>query len=133
MTDPIELLTKNRNESRAKVLLDAASAVLQDRNVDYGMPEDNFKDITDMISIYLRGLNRELLPHDSAVFNIITKICRLKQSYRKLDHWTDIAGYSACGYRSTCATEEMKKEKKEEVKSILSDSTNSKFFNYARD
>lgn len=84
---------------RELVLEAAKTAVLQDRNVDYGNPEDNFQDIADMITIYLKNKKREgIRSEDIAVFGIIQKICRLKQSPERLDHYVDIAGYSACGY-----------------------------------
>lgn len=100
MKNPIELLQANLNEPRTKVLLEAAAAVLQDRNADYGAPEDNFTDIIDMWNIYRRGMKKEPDAKDAAVFQIIVKLCRLKQSPYKMDNWIDISGYSACGYRA---------------------------------
>lgn len=88
--------------NRARVLEFAKKAVLKDRNVDYGPPEDNFKDIADMWAIYVRNLDRPLEAHDEAIHQIIVKICRIKQSPIKFDHWVDIAGYSACGFE--CAS-----------------------------
>lgn len=83
---------------REDVLNSAKQAVLSDRNTSYGNPEDNFKDISDMWNIYMKNLNRPTLPHDEAIHQIIVKICRIKQSPEKFDHWVDIAGYSAAGY-----------------------------------
>lgn len=91
--------------TRKKCLDLAAEAVLKDRNAAYGGPEDNFRDIADMFSIYLRGRSDlKLLPHDIAIVHTLTKVCRIKTSPTKLDNWTDIAGYGACGAESAKAS-----------------------------
>mgnify|MGYP000381944829 CR=1 FL=1 len=86
--------------TRESILDQAKQIVMQDRNLDYGSPEDNFRDIADLWNTYLSSGNweeRQLEPHDVAVMMILVKISRLKTSPSKEDHWVDIAGYSACG------------------------------------
>lgn len=87
---------------REKILKLANEAITKNRNLDYGTPEDNFSDIGRMYSIYKEN-NRphEHSAHDVAIFCILIKICRIKQSPNKEDHWVDIAGYAGCGGQST--------------------------------
>lgn len=87
-----------QKNKRLITLEQAGQAVLQDRNTDYGNPEDNFSDIGRMYSIYKENNEPNVhRAHDVAIFCILIKVCRIKQSPKKQDHWTDIAGYSACG------------------------------------
>lgn len=99
---------------REKVLNAAKEVVLKDRNLDYGNSEDNFSDIGRMYTIYKEN-NRpgEHNSVDVAVFGIIIKLCRIKQSPTKLDHSIDIAGYAAC--LAECAD----KEYKNKIKNVL--------------
>lgn len=85
-----------RRQNRAVVLEDATKAVLEDRNVDYGDPEDNFKHIAALWNAYLKqdGL---FSAADVAALMILVKVARCTTSPTKTDHWTDIAGYAACG------------------------------------
>lgn len=87
----------NRPNARARLLDEAREAVLKDRNLDYGDPEDNFKDIADMCNIMFDGVD-EFLPRHAALMGIIIKMSRLKTSPHKMDHWVDVAGYAACGW-----------------------------------
>lgn len=80
--------------SRASILQDALEIVSKDRNTDYGDPEDNFRDIAELWSVY-KGF--DFTAHDVAVMMILVKVSRLKTSPDKEDHWIDIAGYAACG------------------------------------
>jgi len=76
-------------------ILDAAKMIVSsDRNVDYGTPEDNFKQIAALWSVYKGTL---FSPADVAVMMLLLKVARLGTSPAKLDHWVDIAGYAACG------------------------------------
>lgn len=79
---------------RMLVLEDAARIVNQDRNIDYGSPEDNFGRIAVMWGAYL---NQDIRRHDVAAMMIMLKLARIGQSPDKMDHWVDIAGYAACG------------------------------------
>lgn len=82
---------------RAEILEEARQAVLQDRNLDYGDPEDNFRDIARMANIMFAGVTEFTSVH-AAIMGLIIKMSRLKTSPNKKDHWVDIAGYAACGW-----------------------------------
>ncbi len=93
-------------EAREAVLEGAKTAVLADRNRDYGDPEDNFNDLAKLWNSWLdirkppgSPINRT----DTAVMMILVKLARLTTSPTVEDHWTDIAGYAACGYASALA------------------------------
>jgi hypothetical protein len=84
--------------TRKECLDAAAAAVLTDRNLDYGNPEDNFRDIAAIWTIQLGSkLRSPITPFEVATLSIGTKLARLKTSPRVVDHWVDIAGYAACG------------------------------------
>lgn len=86
--------------TRREEILDAArEAVMKDRNTDYGNPEDNFQDIANLWSSYLKPVV-VITPHDVAVMMVLLKVSRLAKSPSKADHWVDIAGYAACGYEA---------------------------------
>ena len=93
---------------REKILQDALKIVTQDRNKDYGDPEDNFQVIAQYWYSYLgsRGLIDVgaglLTATDVAAMMILMKCSRLATSPDKEDHWTDIAGYAACGGQCAC-------------------------------
>lgn len=110
---------------RAKVLGLAASAILQDRNKQYGPPENNFQDIVDLwntrIKIRLRELGFALAAEgnilnideinilksqDVAVWMMDVKTARLETSPTNIDNWADTAGYAGCGYECAIAGEE---------------------------
>lgn len=92
---------------REKILQDALKIVTQDRNKDYGDPEDNFSTIAEYWGTYLHS--RHLIPKsesltatDVAAMMILMKCSRLATSPDKEDHWVDIAGYAACGGQCAC-------------------------------
>jgi len=94
---------------REQMLEAAKRCVMQDRNIDYSDPEDNFQAIADMWNAYWRAVKTqrhepELSAHDVAVFEAIVKISRIATSPEKHDHWIDLAGYAACG--AECAVDE---------------------------
>jgi hypothetical protein len=91
---PSDYVESDKGMTRESILDQAKSIVMQDRNLDYGSPEDNFRDIAQMWSTY-RG--HEFKAHDVAAMMIMVKLSRLKTSPAKEDHWVDIAGYAACG------------------------------------
>lgn len=100
---------------REEILETAKSAVTQDRNTDYGTPEDNFKTIAAYWTIYLQSVgfnmstsaknrlhNHGLNSTDVAAMLSLMKHSRLATSPNKTDNWVDIAGYAACG--AECAS-----------------------------
>lgn len=87
-----------------KDILEAASKAVhaEDKEHDYGKPEDNFATIAELWNTYLEATCDDpdrsvcLGSRDVAVMMILLKIARLSMS-NKTDHWVDIAGYAACG------------------------------------
>lgn len=89
--------------NRTDILHEANYLVNGDRNDTYGDPIDDFSTTAEFWSTYLRRIvdRRETLqlkPHDVAVMMNLLKVSRLSWSPEKRDHWTDSAGYIACGW-----------------------------------
>ena len=81
--------------TRQELLAAAEKCVCQDRNEQYGKPENNFARIADYWGVYL---NETITAEDVAVMMIMMKIARVGSSgYSSMDSWTDVAGYAACG------------------------------------
>lgn len=80
--------------NRKECLDAAADAVLKDRNVTHGPPEDSLGNIASMWSSYL---GKELSPHDVAAMMILFKVARIKTNPQHADSWVDAVGYAACG------------------------------------
>lgn len=79
--------------TRSEVLDEAKNIVNGQRQIDYGKPEDNFKIIADLWSVYL---NENITSKDVAMMMILLKIARAKSDTGTIDNFVDIAGYSAC-------------------------------------
>lgn len=78
---------------RENCLKKAIEIVTNDRNKMYGLPEDNFNEIAQYWSVYLRA---DITAADVAKMMILFKIARLNSCLHE-DGWVDIAGYAACG------------------------------------
>lgn len=109
---------RQQTGQRRSVLLEAADLVDGDRNAQYGDPIDDFRRTGIYWSTHLGGVlrrkanecrvtldpdvvdivDRLLDPHDVAVMMGMLKASRLAWSPGKRDHWTDAAGYAACGW-----------------------------------
>ena len=87
--------------TREKVLKEALNCVNGEREKQYGNPEDNFKRIADLWSVYLTSIFEdvvfELDPIDVAKMMILFKIARSNGDQDKLDNYVDMIGYAACG------------------------------------
>lgn len=84
--------------TREEVLNKALSCVSGDRESDYGSPEQNFKTIALLWSVYLQRLGRGYLEdRDVAAMLALLKIARIASGNAKEDNWVDLAGYAACG------------------------------------
>ena len=82
-----------------KECLEQASKITQgERQENYGTPEDNFKRIADLWSVYLE---QDIQPHDVAAMMSLMKIARLMNQPNHQDSWVDLAGYAACGCEIT--------------------------------
>ncbi len=80
--------------TRAEILEAAAKAVTQDRAATHGSVERNFELIAKLWSIWLEA---EISPTDVAVMMMMLKQARIKSTPGHHDHWSDVAGYAACG------------------------------------
>lgn len=95
---------------REQILQTALEATLKDRNSTHGNPEDNFATIAMLWNVYLEARFNDkpvrMEAYDVAVLNILQKISRVTTSPKHMDHWTDIAGYAACGAQCVAIREE---------------------------
>lgn len=82
------------NITREQILDEAKRIVTQDRETQYGKPEDSFARIAAFWSTYLAV---EVKPHDVAAMMTLLKIARIAVQPTKADSWYDSAGYMACG------------------------------------
>jgi Domain of unknown function (DUF6378) len=83
---------------KERVLDDAKTAVVGDRNKSYGPPVENFKRIADYWNAHLRmtGRSSVIEPLDVPVMMILTKLARLAETPDHRDSIVDLAGYAAC-------------------------------------
>lgn len=79
--------------TRKETLDRAAACVLQDRETQYGAPEDTFGRIAQMWSAYLA---HSVHPHDVAVMMALLKVARIAGGQAHDDNYVDLAGYAAC-------------------------------------
>ena len=80
---------------RDEILDNAKICTTQDRNIQYGEPEDNFGRIAELWSAYLDGI--DVSSHDVAMMMILFKVARSASNLAHVDNYIDIAGYAACG------------------------------------
>lgn len=87
---------KTKQPTTRKTILDAAEkCVCNDRQDQYGKPEDSFGAIADLWTAYL-GTGQEIDPVDVANMMVLLKIARAKGNPKHTDNWVDMAGYAAC-------------------------------------
>lgn len=100
-----------RRLTRAEILHAAEKCVCGQREQDYGTPEDNFKAIAELWSVYLNRIsvgkygNTVVDEKDVAVMMALLKIARIAAGGGKADSWIDLAGYAACGAECEGVTE----------------------------
>lgn len=86
---------------RDEILDNAKICTTQDRNNQYGEPEDVFKDIARLWDAYtqiaadLRDDIKET-EFDVCMKQILLKIVRALHNHEHMDNYIDIAGYAAC-------------------------------------
>lgn len=92
--------------NRKECLEEAIRITTQDREDDYGKPEDVFMTIASYWNTYLasKDVNSYLEAYDVAAMMILLKIARLVNSPYKEDTWVDIAGYAANGIEVALAS-----------------------------
>jgi hypothetical protein len=81
------------NITRESILDAAKKCVCSDRETQYGAPEDNFKIIAGLWSVYL-GVS--ISSHDVGIMQALLKIARIASGQTKADNYIDLAGYAAC-------------------------------------
>ena len=101
----------NGTTQRERCLDEAKKIVRNDRNEQYGEPEDNFDVISEYWAAYLNGKYKIGLPLDAGdVAHMMTlfKMGRITTAKEyKEDNYIDIAGYAACAME--CAANKAKK------------------------
>lgn len=80
--------------TRAETLDKAKACVCGHRENEYGSPEDNFKTIAALWSMYK---DVEFTATDVAMMMALLKIARIKTGTATDDSFVDLAGYAACG------------------------------------
>ena len=85
---------RNDEVERKTILETAKRYVCNDRNNQYGEPEDSFKAIADLWAGYL---GTEISAKDVAAMMVLFKMARVRTGAGKSDNWIDAAGYCACG------------------------------------
>ena len=85
---------RNDEVERKTILETAKKYVCNDRNNQYGAPEDSFKAIADLWAGYL---STEISAKDVAAMMVLFKMARVRTGAGKSDNWIDAAGYCACG------------------------------------
>lgn len=94
------IFDKNKKENkkmltRKEMLQKVEQIVCQDREKQYGSPEDNFTKIAKLWNAYLG--KDDISPADVAVMMALLKIARISSGEYKEDSWVDLAGYAVCG------------------------------------
>ena len=80
---------------REEILHGARSCICEDRNAQYGEPENNFGAIARLWSEYL---DMDVSAHDVGMMMALFKIARIKTAQKKTkeDSYVDAVGYIAC-------------------------------------
>lgn len=79
--------------TRAEILDSAKKCVCEDRESQYGSPEDSFSIIAGFWSLYLEYA---ISPVDVAIMMALLKIARIAGGRFKADSYIDACGYIAC-------------------------------------
>lgn len=85
--------------NREEILAKATECVCGQREIDYGKPENNFKEIARFWNAYLynevENLYKKVTAEDVAIMMALLKIARIKAGGNE-DCYVDLAGYAAC-------------------------------------
>lgn len=84
---------QGKKVTRADILDGAKKCVCEDRESQYGSPEDSFKLIAELWTVYL---DYRLSPVDVAIMMALLKIARIATGRFKADSYIDACGYIAC-------------------------------------
>lgn len=88
---------------RKSILEEAIYCVCNDRNAEYGEPEDNFRIIADFWSRYLE---KEITAHDVGMMMALFKMVRIMSGGIKEDNYIDACGYLSCAGEIACRAKE---------------------------
>lgn len=83
---------------RETVLDEAKRCICQDRQNQYGAPEDSFQVIANLWTSYLGGCNKlemQIDPEDVALMMVLLKVARTIGHTHHVDNYVDMAGYAA--------------------------------------
>lgn len=81
------------NTKRAELLKAAENCICQDRDIQYGSPENSFSRIAEYWATYL-GV--DITAHDVGIMMALFKIARIDTGHCKDDNYIDAIGYIAC-------------------------------------
>lgn len=100
------------NITRKSILDDAAECVCQDRDIDYGDPENSFEGIGGLWTAFLKakgitlrdsnGAPYAIDGHDTGMMLTLMKVGRIATGHTKADNYIDGAGYMACAGEIAC-------------------------------
>lgn len=88
-----EMYKSKGGDKRAAYLDRAKGIVCKNRDSQYGEPEDNFKLIADLWSVYT---GYSISATDVAMMMALLKAARIKTGVFKEDSFIDLIGYGAC-------------------------------------
>ena len=81
-------------ERRQAAVDELRRIVCEDRQEQYGQPEDNFGLIA---RFWGNAKGIDFTPEEVAIFLTLVKVARVITGKPKADNWIDMAGYSICG------------------------------------
>lgn len=97
--NPTQFVKVETESVRKSILTEAANIVCNDRNKQYGEPEDNFATIASLWNPYLSaklGQEVKLDGADVGMLMTLFKCGRIVSGQAKRDNFVDAAGYIAC-------------------------------------
>jgi hypothetical protein len=97
--------TSTESSPRKACLEEAIKCVCQDRNTQYGEPENAFTRVANLWKAYT---GHNYTAEDVAIMLALLKIGRIKDGLPKKDNYIDLAGYAACAME--CCMNEHKVE-----------------------
>lgn len=90
-------------ENRETILSEVKKIICNDRNEQYGEPEDSFEKIADYWTTYIKhncvtlGADCDLDARDVAILMVLFKLGRMETSYfESYDSFIDAIGYMIC-------------------------------------
>lgn len=100
--DTANLKVEYKETTRGEILLEARNLIVGDRNISYGSPTENFKNIGEFWTTRLKHKLKDgetITSSDVADLMALLKIAR-NIANPKRDNAVDLAGYAACGWEA---------------------------------